>query len=132
MLMRNRRCDRAGIEAAGFRQTCTQCIQRLFDGRIHVLSHGRRRQTLAGSDEEIVPARLSQTGQGMAGSRLTERQVISGTTDGAELVNGLKDRQQVEVKAAQIEHWRALDFDVGLLILVAGRRLGSVLPPSLP
>jgi hypothetical protein len=40
----------------------------------------------------------------VAGRRLTERQVISGTADGAELVNGLKDRQQVEVKAAQIEH----------------------------
>jgi hypothetical protein len=39
----------------------------------------------------------------MAGHRLAERQVISGTTDGAELVNGLKNCQQVEIKAAQIE-----------------------------
>jgi hypothetical protein len=29
--------------------------------------------------------------------------VISGTTDGAELVDGLKNGQQIEVKAAQIE-----------------------------
>jgi hypothetical protein len=41
---------------------------------------------------------------------LAERKVISGTTDGTSLVNGLKDRQQVEVKAAQIEHWRAARF----------------------
>ena len=81
-----------------------QCIQRLFDGRIHFLGDGRRRQTLAGSDEEIVLAYLSETGQGVAGGRLAERKLISGTTDGAHLVNGLEDRQQVEVKAAQIEH----------------------------
>ena len=43
----------------------------------------------------------------MAGRRLAERQVISGSTDGAELVNGLEDRQQVEIKAAQIEHGAA-------------------------
>jgi hypothetical protein len=42
--------------------------------------------------------------------------VISGTTDGPYLVNGLKDCQQVEVKAAQIEHGTTIDFDVGLLI----------------
>ena len=81
-----------------------------IDRRIHFFGDGGRRQTLAGSDEEIVVARLSQTGQGMAGRRLTERQVISGSADGTELINGLKDRQQVEVKAAQIEHWRAARF----------------------
>ena len=114
-----------GIEAAGFRQTCAQCLQRLFDGRIHFLGDGRRRQTLAGSDEEIVLAHLSQTGQGVAGRRLAERQAISGTTDGAELVNGLKDRQQVEVKAAQIEQGAPLDFDVALLILVGMASVGK-------
>jgi hypothetical protein len=33
-----------------------------------------------------------------------ERQAISGTTDATDLLNGLNDRQQVEVKAAQVEH----------------------------
>ena len=44
----------------------------------------------------------------MAGCRLAERKAISGATDSAELVDGLKDRQQVEVEAAQIEHGAAL------------------------
>ena len=68
-------------------------IQRLFDSWIHVLGHGRRRQTLAGSGKEIVLARVSQTRQGVAGSRLAEREAISGATDGANLVNCLEDRQ---------------------------------------
>jgi hypothetical protein len=66
-----------------------------------------------GADEEIVLAYLSQTGQGMAGSRLAEREAISGTTDATDLVVGLKDRQQVEVKAAQVEYGAPPDFDVG-------------------
>jgi hypothetical protein len=40
----------------------------------------------------------------MADSRLAEREPICRTTDGAELINGLKDRQQVEIKASQVEH----------------------------
>ena len=53
--------------------------------RMHFFGDGRWRQTLAASDERDQSiTRLSQAGQGMAGSRLTERQVISGTTDGAE------------------------------------------------
>jgi hypothetical protein len=39
----------------------------------------------------------------MTGRRLAERQLICGTIDSAALVDGLKDRQQVKVKAAQIE-----------------------------
>ena len=80
------------IEAARFGQSCAQSVQRLFDSRIHFLGDGRRSETLAGSGEEIVLACLSQTGQGVAGRRLAERQLISGTTDGASFVNGFKDR----------------------------------------
>ena len=46
----------------------------------------------------------------MAGRRLAERQEISGTTDGAELVNGLKNREQVEVKATKVEHVLAISW----------------------
>src|SRR4051794_3540912 len=94
----------SGIEAAGLRQSCAQYLQCLLDSRIHFFGDGRRRQTLAGSDEEAILTYVSQTGQGVAGRRLAERQVISGTTDGAVLVNSLENGQQVEVKAAQIEH----------------------------
>ena len=55
--------------------------------------------------------------------------MISGTTDGAELINGLKNCQQVEVKAAQIEQGAPLDFDVAVLILVGrpsdGKRVSA-------
>ena len=113
----------AGIEPARLGQSSAQGIQRLFDRRIHLLRDGSWRQTLVGSDEEIVLARVSQTRQGMAGRRLAECEVISGATDGAELVNGLKDGQQVEIKAAQIEHER------GALVvgLAAEPRLGGYL-----
>jgi tRNA(Ile)-lysidine synthase TilS/MesJ len=41
---------------------------------------------------------------------LAEREAISSGTDATYLVDRLKDRQQVEVKAAQIEHGALLDF----------------------
>ena len=41
---------------------------------------------------------------------MAECKTISGATDGASLVNGLKDREQVEVKAAQIEQGAPLYF----------------------
>lgn len=40
----------------------------------------------------------------MAGSGLTEREAISRITDGAELVDGFEDREQVQIKTAQVEH----------------------------
>ena len=107
----------AGIEPARLCQSSAQGIQRLLDRRIHFSGDDRWRQALAGSDKEVVLAHLSQTGQGVAGRRLAERQVISSSTDSAKLVNGHKDCQQVEVKAAQIEQGAPLDFDVALLIL---------------
>ena len=42
----------------------------------------------------------------MAGGGLAERKVIRGITDGPELEDGLKDRQQIEIKTAQTEHGR--------------------------
>ena len=48
----------------------------------------------------------------MAGSRLAEREAVGGSTDGAELVNGLKDRQEVEIEAGQVEHNTAPDFEL--------------------
>ena len=125
MLIRNRRCDRAGSKPLASARVARNASSACLMAGYIVLGDGRRRQTLAGSDEEIVLARLSQTGQGVAGRRLAERQAISGTTDGAELVNGLKDRQQVEVKAAQIEQGAPLDFDVALLILVGMASVGK-------
>jgi hypothetical protein len=93
-----------GIETAGFPQARAQSLQRLIDSGIHRPGYGRRRQTLPGSDKEVVVACLPQAGQGVAGSRLAEREAIGGTADGAKLVNGLKYRQQIEIKAAQVEH----------------------------
>ena len=63
----------AGVEPARLCQSSAQGIQRLLDRRIHFFGDGRWRQTLAGSDEEIVPACLSETGQRVAGRRLAER-----------------------------------------------------------
>src|SRR5262249_3881596 len=40
--------------------------------------------------------------------RLAEREAIRGATDSADLVNGLEDRQQVQIKAAQVEHSSAV------------------------
>ena len=71
----------SGIEAAGFLQSCAQCLQRLFDGGIHFVGDGRWRQTLAGSDEESILANFPSDGQGVAGRRLAERQAVSGATD---------------------------------------------------
>jgi hypothetical protein len=44
----------------------------------------------------------------MAGRRLAEGEAISGATDRAKFVDGLKDRQEIEIKAAQIKHGAAL------------------------
>ena len=59
-----------------------------------------------------------ETRQGVAGSRLAECEAISGATDGAKLVDGLEDRQQVEIKAAQVEHGAPPILDVERLTLV--------------
>jgi hypothetical protein len=40
----------------------------------------------------------------MTDRRLAECKTVSGATDGAKLVDDLEDRQQVQIKAAQIEH----------------------------
>src|SRR6516162_1520731 len=93
------------IEAAGLRQAGAQIFQSPVDSWIHLLSHGCRRQTLWRPDEQFVFAYLSQPGQRVAGSGLAEREAIGGSTDAADLVDRLKDRQQVEIKAAQVEHW---------------------------
>jgi hypothetical protein len=39
----------------------------------------------------------------VAGSRLAERKAIGGATDAPDFVNRLEDRQQIKIKAAQIE-----------------------------
>jgi hypothetical protein len=41
---------------------------------------------------------------------LAERESLSGATDGANLINSLKNRQQVEINAAQVEHLVRLHF----------------------
>ena len=50
---------------------------------------------------------------------MAEREAISRATDGAHLVDGLEDRQQVEIKAAQVEH-SAAAFVVGLAADLSG------------
>ena len=105
MLIRKWRCEWAD-QTAGFRQTRAQSAERLFDSRKHLPGHGRRGQTLGRSGEEIVPAYISETRQGVAGSRLTERETIGGSSDAAMFVNSLEDRQQIEINAAQVEHDR--------------------------
>src|SRR5215469_3579737 len=94
------RCAR--IEPARLCQGRAQGIQRLLDRRIHLLRYRCGRQTLACSDEEIVLARIPEARQGVAGSRLAECEAIGGTTDGAKLVDGLEDCQQIEIQAAQV------------------------------
>ena len=63
-----------------------------------------------GSNEKCVSAGVSQAGQGMAGGRLTERETIRRVGNCAKFVYSLEKREQVEVKAAQIEHDAAPAF----------------------
>jgi hypothetical protein len=51
---------------------------------------------------------------------LAERESLSGATHGADLINGLKNRQEVEINPAQIEHWRGSILATGLLIQAGG------------
>ncbi len=108
--MRNRRCDRAGSKPLASARVARNASSACLIAGYISLATGVGDRPWRVRDEEIVLAHVSQTGQGVAGRRLAERQAISGTTDGAELVNGLKNGQQVEVKAAQIEQGAPLYF----------------------
>ena len=87
MLMRNRRCDVPGSNPlASARVARRASSARLISGCILPRYRGWR-QNLVGPDEEIVLACIPQTRQGVAGSRLAEREAISGATDGARLID---------------------------------------------